>query len=95
MLNFLTKIFDENAKTMQRYQGIVEKINAFEPELKNLSDAKLGAKTAAFKKQLEGGKTLDEILPEAFAVVRETSRRTIGLRHYDVQLMAGIAFHEG
>ena len=95
MFKFLTKLFDENTKTIKRYQVIVEKINALESAFKKLSDPKLTAKTAEFKKRLGGGETLDALLPEAFAVVREASRRTLGLRHYDVQLMAGIAFHEG
>lgn len=95
MLNFLSKIFDENAKTLKKYELLVEKTNALEPSLQKLSDEKLSKKTQELKKKLSQGKTLDDILPEAFAVVREASKRTIGLRHYDVQLMAGMAFHEG
>jgi len=95
MLKFLSKLFDDNTKTLKRYEHIVAQINALEPELKKLKDEKLAAKTSELKKQLSQGKTLDEILPEAFAVVREVSQRTVGLRHYDVQLIAGIAFHEG
>jgi len=95
MLSFFSKFFDENGKTLKRYADIVAKINALEPQMKKLSDSKLKAKTAEFKQLLLNGKTLEEILPEAFAVVREASRRTLGLRHYDVQLIAGIAFHEG
>lgn len=95
MLSFLSKFFDENAKTIQRYQDIVAEINAFEPAFKKLSDSKLKSKTKELRKQLESGKTLNDILPEAFAVVREAGRRTLGMRHYDVQLIAGIAFHEG
>ena len=95
MLSFFSKFFDENGKTLKRYADIVVKINALEAQTKKLSDAKLKAKTAEFKQLLREGKTLEEIMPEAFAVVREASRRTINMRPYDVQLIAGIAFHEG
>ena len=95
MFSFLSKFFDENGKTLKRYPDIVVKINAQEPQTKKLSDTMLKAKTTEFKQLLLDGKTLEEILPEAYAVVREASRRTINLRHYDVQLIAGIAFHEG
>jgi len=95
MLSFFTKLFDENGKTINRYSEVVANIDALEPSIKKLSDAKLKAKTAEFKKLLADGKTSDDILPEAFAVVREAARRTLGLRHYDVQLMAGMAFHDG
>lgn len=95
MFSFLSKFFDENGKTLKRYADIVVKINALEPQTKKLSDTKLKAKTAEFKQFLLDGKTLEEILPEAFAVVREAARRTINMRHYDVQLIAGIAFHDG
>jgi len=101
MLRFLTSFFDENTKTLKRYQTLVDQINSLEPELKKLSDKKLAAQTKKFKtiiaEQLAQGKTdqeaLNFILPEAFATVRETSLRVLGLRHFDVQLLAGIALH--
>ena len=95
MFSFVTKYFDQQARTLKRYEKVVEEINAFEPGLKKFSDKKLAAKTEYFKKQLESGQSLEQLLPEAYAVVREAARRTIGMRHYDVQLYAGIAFHEG
>ncbi|MDF2565418.1 MAG: Protein translocase subunit secA [Massilibacillus sp.] len=74
---------------------IVETINALEPDLQGLSDASLCGKTTQFKRRLEEGETLDDILPEAFAVVREASRRVLGMRHFDVQMLGGICLHEG
>lgn len=76
-------------------RGIVETINGLEPELQGLSDASLCGKTAQFKRRLEDGETLDDLLPEAFAVVREASRRVLGMRHFDVQMLGGICLHEG
>lgn len=84
-----------NARQLRKLQPIVDKINAFEPAISALSDADLAAKTNEFREQLSQGKTLDDILPEAYAVVRETSKRVIGQRHYDVQLMGGIVLHQG
>jgi len=95
MFDSLLRIFDQQERTLKRYRQIVEVINAFEPDLKKLSDSQLKDKTNQFKQQIKDGATLEQILPEAYAVVREASRRTLGLRHFDVQLMAGIAFHEG
>lgn len=92
---FLFDLFDTQKRTIRRYEQIVEVINSFEPKLKKLSDSKLREKTAEFRKRLGEGETLEQILPEAYAVVREAGRRTINKRHYDVQMMAGIAFHEG
>jgi preprotein translocase subunit SecA len=101
MFKFLTSLFDETKKSLDKYQRIVEQINAQEPAIKKLSDAKLAAQTKKFKKQIEeqraAGKDdqtiLNELLPEVFATVRETSRRVLGLRHFDVQLLAGVALH--
>lgn len=101
VLSFISKLFDENQKTLNRYQKIVEEINDFEPEIKKLTDKKLAAQTKKFKQYIEEGleegkseeDLLNELLPEAFATVRETSRRLLGMRHYDVQLLAGIALH--
>ena len=90
-MSIFTKIFgDPNEKVIKKMQPIVEQINGFEKQIEKLSDTELKAKTDYFKKQLENGKTLDDILPEVFAVVREASKRTTGLRHYDVQLIGGI-----
>ena len=88
--SILKKIFgDPNAKELKNIQVIVDKINALEPEMQALSSANLAAKTGEFKLRLAKGETLDDILPEAFAVVRETSRRITGMRHFDVQLIGG------
>ncbi|MDO4935893.1 MAG: preprotein translocase subunit SecA [Phascolarctobacterium sp.] len=86
---------DDNAKQLKEIQGIVEKINALEPAMQNLSGANLANKTAEFHLRLQKGETLDDILPEAFAVVREASKRVTGLRHFDVQMIGGIALHRG
>ena len=82
-------------KEVKRIMPIINKINGLEPEMKKLSDEKLKAKTEYFKKELKKGKTLDDILPEAFAVVREASKRVLGMRHFDVQLIGGIILHQG
>ena len=89
----LFKTYSE--KEVKRVRPIVEKINSLEPAMKELSDSELVAKTPYFKEQFENGKTLDDILPEAFAVVREASRRVLGMRHFDVQLIGGIILHQG
>lgn len=92
----LAKIFGtNNARQLQKLQPIVNQINALEPKISALSDAELAAKTDIFREQLAKGKTLENILPEAFAVVRETSKRVLGQRHYDVQLLGGIVLHRG
>ena len=89
----LFKTYSE--KEVKRVMPIVQKINDLEPEMQKLSDHELRAKTDYFKKQLADGKTLDDILPEAFAVVREASKRALGMRHFDVQLIGGIILHQG
>ena len=89
----LFKTYSE--KEVKRLKPIVEKINNFEPEIQKLTDEELKAKTAEFKEQLANGKPLDDILPEAFAVVREASKRVLGMRHFDVQLIGGIILHQG
>ena len=86
---------DNNDKELKRMGKIVEKINSYEEELHNLSDATLAGYTEKFKDRLADGETLDDILPEAFAVVREASSRVLGMRHFDVQLIGGICLHEG
>ncbi|MGI6083050.1 MAG: preprotein translocase subunit SecA [Limnochordia bacterium] len=95
MLGLIRKIFDTNAKEVRRLQEQALTINALEPEIKALTDADLRAKKDEFRMRLDNGATLDDILPEAFAVVREAAWRTIGQRHYDVQLMGGMVLHEG
>ncbi len=89
----LFKTYSE--KEVKRVMPIVKQINDMEEEISKLSDSELRSKTGYFKKQLSEGKTLDDILPEAFATVREASKRTLGLRHFDVQLIGGIILHQG
>ena len=89
----LFKTYSE--KEVKRLMPTIKKINELEPEMEKLSDSELTAKTAYFKEQLANGKTLEEILPEAFAVVREASKRVLGMRHFDVQLIGGIILHQG
>ncbi len=93
---FLNKILgDPNERELKQMQPLVDRINGLEPAYEALSDAQLGDKTAEFLRRLQGGETLDDILPEAFAAVRAASKRTTGMRHYDVQLMGGVALHRG
>ena len=82
-------------KEVKRIMPIVNKINSLEPEMERLTDHELRGKTEYFKQELANGKTLDDILPEAFAVVREASKRALGMRHFDVQLIGGIILHQG
>jgi len=95
MFSLLKNIFDDNAKRIKSYQKIISKINDSESEITKLNDEELSQKTVYFKKQLKKGKTLDDLLPEAFAVVREAVKRTIGERAYDVQLMSAMTLHQG
>src|SRR5512147_2085044 len=95
-MSFFTKILgDPNEKELKRIRPIVAEINSLEDEMRALSDDDLRAKTSEFKQELEQGADLDDILPDAFAVVREASRRVLGMRHYDVQLIGGVVLHEG
>ena len=95
-MGIFNKIFKSySEKEVKRVMPLVEKINGLEDEISKLTDEQLKNKTGEFKKQLEEGKTLDDILPEAFAVVREASKRVLGLRHFDVQLIGGIILHQG
>ena len=90
------KLFgSRNDREIKRYSKIVDKINALEEGIQSLSDEQLQAKTDEFRQQLKDGKALDDLLPEAFAVVREASRRVMGMRHFDVQLIGGMVLHEG
>ncbi|MCA3216552.1 MAG: preprotein translocase subunit SecA, partial [Burkholderiales bacterium] len=93
---FLTRLFgSRNERVLKQYQRTAEKINALEPGLEELSDEALRAKTAEFRQRLADGATLDELLAEAFAVVREASKRSLGMRHFDVQLIGGMVLHAG
>ena len=95
-MSILNKIFKSySEKEVKRLKPIIEKINSLEDEISKLSDSELRGKTNYFKQQLKDGKTLDDILPEAFAVVREASKRVLGMRHFDVQLIGGIILHQG
>lgn len=92
----LKKIFGtKNERELKRLWPIVEKINGMEPAVSSLTDSGLKDKAGEFRKRLESGETLDDLLPEAFAVVREVSKRTLRMRHFDVQLIGGIVLHEG
>src|SRR5262245_30051945 len=94
--NALRKVFGtKNDRELKRIVPLVERVNALEPAWVKLSDAQLTAKTAEFRQRLEQGEPLEELLPEAFATVRETAKRTLGQRHYDVQLVGGVVLHEG
>jgi len=91
-----TRLFgSKNARDIKRMQKLVDKVNQFDSELSQLSDEALQGKTAALKEKLANGAELDDLLPEAFAVVREASDRVLGMRHFDVQLIGGITLHEG
>ncbi|PIQ91526.1 MAG: preprotein translocase subunit SecA [Parcubacteria group bacterium CG11_big_fil_rev_8_21_14_0_20_39_22] len=96
MTGIFSKIFgDENSRTLKEYGPMIEQINALEPEISALKDEELRQKTLNFRDRIEKGESLDDILPEAFAVVREASKRTLGQRHFDVQLIGGAAMHKG
>jgi preprotein translocase subunit SecA len=96
VLNLLTKIFgSSNDRILKKLQPIIQEINAAEPQIKLLSDEQIKQKTLEFKQRLSNGEPLDDLLPFAFALVREASVRTLGLRHFDVQLVGGIALHKG
>jgi preprotein translocase subunit SecA len=95
-MSFLTKIFgSRNQRLVKQYQKVVRDINALEPAMERLSDAELQAKTPEFKERLAQGATLDDLLPEAFAVCREAGKRVLKMRHFDVQLIGGIVLHSG
>ena len=95
-LNLITKfIKSSNQKELDKIGKIVEKIKLYEEDFKNLKDADFPKKTNEFKNQIKDGKTLDQLLPEAFALVREAAKRTRNERHFNVQLIGGVALHEG
>ena len=97
MLNYiLKKIFGtQNTRTLKLLWPVVAQVNAFEPEIQKLTDGELRAKTDEFRKRLAEGATLEDLLPEAFAVVREASKRTTKMRHFDVQILGGLVLHKG
>ena len=96
MPNILTSVFgSRNERVLKQLSKIVARINAFEPQMQKLDDVALRDKTAEFKQRIANGESLDKVLPEAFAVVREASHRVLGLRHYDVQLIGGMVLHQG
>ena len=94
--HLLTKLFgSRNDRLLKQYQGVVKRINALEPQYQQLSDEALQAKTTEFRQHIANGQSLEDLLPEAFAVVREASKRVMKMRHFDVQLVGGMALHEG
>ncbi len=96
LANALKRLFgSKNERELNRLQPLIESINALEPSLQHLSDSQLRAKTQEFRERLSQGESLDDLLPEAFAVVREASRRSLGQRHFDVQLIGGLVLHLG
>ena len=95
-MGFIDKLLGNTSEAqIKKLMPMVKRINALEPEMEALSDKELRSKTGEFKARLAQGATLDDLLPEAFAVVREAAKRTIGQRHYDVQLLGGIVLHQG
>ncbi|MEE8420210.1 MAG: preprotein translocase subunit SecA, partial [Dehalococcoidales bacterium] len=95
MFKWLGGLGDSNEKELKRFNPVVDRINQFEPDFEKLDDDALRAKTGEFKARFETGETLDDLLPEAFAAVREAAKRTIGQRHYDEQLIGGMVLHQG
>ncbi len=92
----LKKIFgSQNERNLKRIAPLVDEISQFEPKIRALSDDQLKAKTPEFRQRLDNGEELDDLLPEAFAVVREASARTLGMRPFDVQMIGGIVLHQG
>lgn len=95
MLGAIRRLLDDNAREIKKLGRQVEMVNVCEPEMQRLTDAELAGKTGEFKQRLERGAALDDLLPEAFAVVRETARRVLGMRPFDVQVLGGIVIHQG
>lgn len=94
--NFLTKIFgSRNDRLIKRMFKSVNQINALEPSFTNLTDHELRSKTEVFRQRLQEGATVEELLPEAFATVREAGKRLLNMRHFDVQLIGGMVLHQG
>jgi preprotein translocase subunit SecA len=96
MLGIATKLFGSvNERKIRPYKAIIQRINALEPVTEALSDDALKQRTRDFRQQVANGAKLDDILPEAFATVREASKRALGMRHFDVQLIGGMVLHKG
>ena len=95
VLGLLKNLLDDNAKEIKKLTKIVTQVNDLEPQIQRLTDEQLAGKTAEFRQRLDQGAELNDILPEAFAVVRETSRRVLGMRHFDMQLIGGVVLHQG
>jgi preprotein translocase subunit SecA len=95
VLKFIKNLLDDNLREVKKMRGTVDLINRLEPELKGLTDTQLQAKTGEFRNRLEQGEEINDLLPEAFAVVREASSRVLGMRHFDVQIMGGMVLHQG
>ena len=96
MLGFIQRLLGNNsAHEVKKMRKVVDHINSIEKDYINLTDQQLKNKTAEFKRRLKKGETLDDLLPEAFAVVREASKRVLGMRHFDVQLIGGMTLHKG
>ncbi|KJS72549.1 MAG: preprotein translocase subunit SecA [Desulfotomaculum sp. BICA1-6] len=95
MLKFIKNLLDDNARDIKKMQKTVDRINALEPEISALSDTELQDKTVYFRDKLDKGATMDDILPEVFAVGREASKRVLGMRHFDVQLIGSMVLHQG
>jgi preprotein translocase subunit SecA len=94
-IEFLRKLFDTSKKDVEAVQPIVEQVNALEPEIQSLSEAQIKERTQALRARARDGESLDRLLPETFALTREISRRTLGMRHFDVQLIGGVVLHQG
>jgi preprotein translocase subunit SecA len=95
-MNWLTRVFGtKNDRLLKQIQPLVEQINQLEPQITQLDDAALKARTASFRQRVDNGEPLEDLLPEAFATVREASRRTLNMRHFDVQLIGGVVLHRG
>ncbi|MBI2012485.1 preprotein translocase subunit SecA, partial [Candidatus Curtissbacteria bacterium] len=95
MFGILSKFLDSNEKQIKKLESLVEAVGTFEKKIQKLTDEKLRAKTTEFKLRYGRGDSLDDLLPETYSLVREAAKRTIGQRHFDVQIMAGIVLHQG
>ena len=96
MFNLAKKIFGStSSRTIKEFDNVIKKINLLENDISSLKDNDLSNKTIEFKNRLKNGESLEGVLPEAFAVVRESSKRTLNMRHFDVQLMGGLILHKG
>ncbi|MDO9573766.1 MAG: preprotein translocase subunit SecA, partial [Candidatus Contubernalis sp.] len=95
MLNFISKLLgNSNEGQIKKLRKTVDQVNSFEPKISGLSDSQLKDKTEEFKERLQGGATLEDLLPEAFAVAREAAQRALGMRPFDVQVLGGIVLHQ-